>query len=265
MEDSAEQGWVVWDPEQVALGEADVVLTPSAHQRAQVGFVHLVADGDDKELHPRVRHLADALLQDGLGDGLRPPVGEEEQLLPASGGVAAAPQVAEGQLHGLQHVGAVVLEGRLLRMVGQQAQVAGGSDLHPGRPAVLSQTHPDGGARLPVSSQETLGQAAHKLLAHVEVLLADAGRAVHHQQDIGAAGERDCNTHGKKTANGPECVCEGSGHEEFGWSAFLSLRIIIRVMKNTYWDICSRGISYLDRSTAGRRLEDAPERVCVCV
>lgn len=199
VEDSAQQRRVVWDAEQVALGEADVVLPPSAHQRAQVGFVHLVADGDDKELHPGVGHLADALLQDGLGDGLRPPVGEEDQLPAAPRGVAAASQVGDGELHGLQHVGAVVLEGGLLRVVGQQGQIVGGRHLHAGGPAVLSQAHLDRGASLPVRGQETLGQAVHELLAHFEVLLADAGRAVHHQQDISAVGKRDCNTHGKET------------------------------------------------------------------
>lgn len=191
VEDPAEQRGVVWHAEQVALGEADVVLPPSAHQRAQVGLVDLVAHGNDKDLHLCVRHLADPLLQEGLGDGLRPPVGEEEQLPPARRGVAAALQAPDSEGHGLQHVGAVVLEGRLLRVVGQLGQIAGGRHLHAGGPAVLSHAHPDGGAALPAGGQETLGQAADKLLAGLEVLLADAGRAVHHHQNISAAGKRD--------------------------------------------------------------------------
>lgn len=35
--------------------------------------------------------------------------------------------------------------------------------------------------------------------------------------------------------------------------------------KKTYWDICSRGISYLDKTKAGRGLAHTEIRVCVCV
>ncbi|KAF3858578.1 hypothetical protein F7725_011779 [Dissostichus mawsoni] len=84
VEDPVEQRSVVWDTEEMPLGVADVVWPPSAHQCVQVGLIDLGADGDDEELDPGVRHLTSTLLQQGLGDGLRPAIGEQHQLPPAS-------------------------------------------------------------------------------------------------------------------------------------------------------------------------------------
>ncbi|TNN50168.1 hypothetical protein EYF80_039657 [Liparis tanakae] len=54
-----------------------------------VDLIDLGADGDDEDLHAGVRHLANALLQQGLGDVLRPAVGEQHQLPPAARRVSA--------------------------------------------------------------------------------------------------------------------------------------------------------------------------------
>lgn len=43
VKDPTEQRWVVWETEQMALSVCEVVLSPSAHQSAQVGLVDLGA------------------------------------------------------------------------------------------------------------------------------------------------------------------------------------------------------------------------------
>lgn len=191
VKDPTQQGWIVRHAEQVALGVGDVVGPPPADQRAQVSLVDLSAHSNDEELHVGIGNLAHPLLQHRLGDALGPAVGEQHQLLPATGGVAASAQGPHGKLHGPQHVCAVVLESRLFSVVGQHGHVGVEPVLHAGGPAILTQAHPHDSTKLSLGRQEALDEAAHEGLAGLEVLLAHAGRAVHHQQDVGGFGKRN--------------------------------------------------------------------------
>lgn len=191
VKDPTQQRRVVRHAEQVALGISDVIGPPPAHQRAQVSLVDLSAHSNDEELHVGISNLAHPLLQHRLGDALGPAVGEEHQFLPATRGVAASAQGPHGKIHGPQHVSAVILESRLFSALGQQGQVGVKPMLHAEVPAVLTQAHPHDGPELSLGGQEALDEAAHEGLAGLKVLLAHAGRAVHHHQDVGGFSKRN--------------------------------------------------------------------------
>lgn len=176
VEDPAEEGRVVGNAEQVALTVADVLLLSSAHQSEEVGLVDLASHRDDEDLDTGVRDLADSLLQDGPSDSLRPAVREQHQLPPGSGRVAAARQRANGELHGLQNVGAFVLELGFFDFRRQQGVVVGQRLLQAGASlAVLAHGHSDHDASLSLCSEETFGQALDEGLAYLKVFLAHTG------------------------------------------------------------------------------------------
>lgn len=176
VEDPAEKGRVVGNVELVALTVADVLLLPSPRQNVDVGHVDLASHRDDEELDTGIRDLADSPLQEGLGDSLRPAVREQHQLPPGSGRVAAARQRANGELQGLQNVGAFVLELGCFDFRRQQGVVVGQRILKAGVSlAVLAHGHSDTDACLSLCGEETFGQELDEGLAYVKVILAHTG------------------------------------------------------------------------------------------
>lgn len=164
----------------MAVGVRVVVGSASAHEGAQMCLVHLIAHGQHVHLDAGTAHLLHSFLDLNVVDALGATIREHQKLLLP---VPAAPEAFDGERESVRHLRTCILELGFCDLSGHLGGVPGKFGLQIGVVAVLADADTNLDA-LPFGGQEALSEHSCEVFGHLEVLGANAGRAVHHDENV---------------------------------------------------------------------------------